>query len=264
MPILYLITVLSGVGPLWYIQMLWLFSMLLLVVRKIEKDRVWNFCSKAPVWSVLMLTIIVYGSAQVLNTPVVTVYRFGIYGFCFFAGYFLFSHEEVMERLCKWWWMFDAASAVLGISYTVRYFGENYAIAPVLNNIHACVYCWFAILGILTTMKNYADISTAFTHWMAKKSWGLYIFHYLPIAVISYDALPEHAPDTPEVLAYLLAGIGAFVGAPLLNELISRIPILRWCVLGMGIGEKTCLRTIWSRFAKSTVTHRTNWQKKSE
>ena len=78
MPILYLITVLSGVGPLWYIQMLWLFSMLLLVVRKIEKDRVWNFCSKAPVWSILMLTIVVYGSAQVLNTPVVTVYRFGM------------------------------------------------------------------------------------------------------------------------------------------------------------------------------------------
>lgn len=37
MPIVYLITVLSGVGPLWYIQMLWLFSILLLVVRKIEK-----------------------------------------------------------------------------------------------------------------------------------------------------------------------------------------------------------------------------------
>ena len=214
------------------IQILWLFSMLLLVVRKIEKDRVWNFCSKAPVWSILMLTIVVYGSAQVLNTPVVTVYRFGIYGFCFFAGYFLFSHEEVMERLCKWWWMFDAASAVLGISYTLRYFGENYAIAPVLNNIHACVYCWFAILGILTTMRNYADISNVFTHWMTKKSWGLYIFHYLPIAVISYE-LHEHAPDTPEVLVYLLVGIGAFVGAFLLNELISRIPILRWCVLGI-------------------------------
>jgi len=67
--------------------------------------------------------------------------------------------------------------------------------------------------------------------------------------VISYE-LHEHAPDTPEVLVYLLVGIGAFVGAFLLNELISRIPILRWCVLGMGIGEKTCLRTIWSRFAK--------------
>ena len=184
-----------------------------------------------------MLTIIIYGSAQVLNTPFVTVYRFGIYGFCFFAGYFLFSHEEVMERLCKWWWMFDLASAVLGISYTVRYFGENYAIAPVLNNIHACVYCWISILGILTTMRNYADISTAFTHWMAKKSWGLYIFHYLPIAVISYE-LHEHAPDTPEMLVYLLVGIGAFMGAFLLDELISRIPILRWCVLGIGKEKK--------------------------
>ena len=120
-PVLYLIAVLSGVGPLWYIQMLCLFSVLLLAVRKMEKDRVWNFCSKAPVWSIVLLAIAVYGSAQVLNTPIVTVYRFGIYGFCFFAGYFLFSHEEVIERLCKLWWLFDLAAAVLGISYTLCY-----------------------------------------------------------------------------------------------------------------------------------------------
>ena len=69
-PVLYLIAVLSGVGPLWYIQMLWLFSVLLLAVRKMEKDRFWNFCSKAPVWSIALLVIVVYGSAQVLNTPV--------------------------------------------------------------------------------------------------------------------------------------------------------------------------------------------------
>lgn len=231
-PVLYLIAVLSGVGPLWYIQMLWLFSVLLLAVRKMEKDRFWNFCSKAPVWSIALLVIVVYGSAQVLNTPVVTVYRFGIYGFSFFAGYFLFSHDEVMERLCKWWWMFDLAAAVLGISYTLRYLGENYAVAPVLNNIHACAYCWFAILGILTTMKHYADTANSFTRWMASQSWGLYIFHYLPIAVIACG-LREHAPNAPEVLVYLLVGIGAFAGAYLLNALISRIPVLRWCILGL-------------------------------
>ncbi len=236
-PVLYLITVLSGVGPLWYIQMLWLFSVLLLAVRKIEKDRVWNFCSKAPVWSIVLLVIAVYAFAQVLNTPIVTVYRFGIYGFCFFAGYFLFSHEEVIERLCKWWWMFDLAAAGLGISYTLRYLGENYAIAPVLNNFHACVYCWFAILGILTTMKIYADTADSFTRWMAKKAWGLYIFHYLLIAVIAYE-LHEHAPDMPEVLVYLLVGIGAFAGAFLLDELIRRVPVLRWCVLGIRKEKK--------------------------
>ncbi len=230
-PVLYLIAALSGVGPLWYIQMLWLFSVLL-AVRKVEKDRVWSFCSKAPVWSIVLLALAVYGSAQVLNTPIVTVYRFGIYGFCFFAGYFLFSHEEVLMRLCRWWWAFDLAAALLGISYTLRYFGENYAAAPVLNNIHACVYCWSAILAILTTMKNFADTANNFTRWMAQKAWGLYIFHYLPIAVIAYE-LHAHAPDTPEALVYLLVGIGAFAGAFLLNELISRVPVLRWCVLGI-------------------------------
>lgn len=81
-------------------------------------------------------------------------------------------------------------------------------------------------------MKNYADTTNSFTRWMAKKSWGIYIFHYLPIAVISYE-LHKHASDTPEVLVYLLVGIGAFAGAFLLNELISRISILRWCVLGI-------------------------------
>ena len=55
--------------------------------------------------------------------------------------------------------------------------------------------------------------------------------------MISYE-LHEHAPNTPEMLVYLLVGIGAFIGAFLLDELISRIPILRWCVLGVGKEKK--------------------------
>ena len=43
---------------------------------------------------------------------------------------------------------------------------------------------------------------------------------------------------TQEMLVYLLVGIGAFMGAFLLDELISRIPILRWCVLGVGKEKK--------------------------
>ena len=47
-------------------------------------------------------------------------------------------------------------------------------------------------------------------------------------------------PTRRQVLVYLLVGTGAFVGAFLLDELISRIPILRWCVLGI-VKEKKCL-----------------------
>lgn len=38
----YVIMAISGIGVLWYIQVLWIFSMLLLLVRKFERDRIWK------------------------------------------------------------------------------------------------------------------------------------------------------------------------------------------------------------------------------
>ena len=39
--VLFLIMCISGTGPLWYIQMLWLFGVLLIGIRKLEKDRLY-------------------------------------------------------------------------------------------------------------------------------------------------------------------------------------------------------------------------------
>ena len=38
----YLIMALSGQGVLWYIQLLWVLTALLLLIRKLEKDRLWT------------------------------------------------------------------------------------------------------------------------------------------------------------------------------------------------------------------------------
>ena len=75
----YLIMVLSGVGILWYIQVLWVLSALLVLLRKIEKDRLYAFGEKAALPVLFLLVIPVWGAAQILNTPVICVYRFGIY-----------------------------------------------------------------------------------------------------------------------------------------------------------------------------------------
>ena len=236
-PILYVIMALSGIGVLWYIQVLWIFSILLLWVINLEKDRLWKLCAHVPVWLIVVMTVFAYGFAQILNTPVVTVYRFGIYGFCFFAGYFIFSHDEVIQRLEKWWYLWDIIAIGLGITYTIIYFGKNYATEPVINNVLACSYCWFAILAILTTMKKYGNKTNSFTAWMSKKSWGLYIFHYLPLAMVSYY-LHIYAPGMSPAIVYILVGISAFLGGYLLYEIISRIPLIRWCVLGIKKEKK--------------------------
>ena len=65
----YVVMAISGIGVLWYIQVLWIFSMLLLLVRKFERDRIWKRGEKTPVWLLILLTVCVYGFAQVLNTP---------------------------------------------------------------------------------------------------------------------------------------------------------------------------------------------------
>ena len=46
----------------YYNMMLWLFSVILVVIRKLEKDRLYSKCEKAPVWLLLLFTIVAYGA----------------------------------------------------------------------------------------------------------------------------------------------------------------------------------------------------------
>ena len=230
--VLYLIMAVSGTGVLWYIQLLWFFSVLLVLIRKLEKDRLYVKCGKANTLVLLLLSVAVYGSAQILNTPMIVVYRFGIYGLGFLIGDFVLSHDEVMERLEKWWLPLVIAATVLGILFVVRYFGKPYAEHSVLDTPLCNLFAWIAVLAVLAFMKKRGSFHNAFTEWMRKKSWGLYVFHYLPLSVCAYY-LHRYAPDMPAALCYLLTAVSAFGGAYLLNEIISRIPVLRWCVLGI-------------------------------
>ncbi len=234
--ILYLIMAVSGTGVLWYIQMLWIFSMLLIPIKKLERGKLYQLSEKANVIFLVALVIPVWLSAQVLNTPIIVVYRFGIYGFCFLLGYFLFANETVMDKLSKYWHILSVLALALGIFYTVCYFGKNYAEQPVVNSPLAIAYGWMAVLAIFAVAKKWGNTTNSVLQWMGQKSFGLYVFHYLPLAVIAYCM--NKYTDIPALLAYVIAGVGAYGGGYLLNEIISRIPFLRWCVLGLKKEKK--------------------------
>jgi hypothetical protein len=42
----------------------------------------------------------------------------------------------------------------------------------------------------------------------------------------------------PALFHYFLTLVAGFAGGVLLYEIISRIPILRWCVLGVGVKKE--------------------------
>ena len=236
-PILFLIMCVSGTGPLWYIQLLWIFSILLLVIRKIDNNRLWHLCGDAGTVAALVLTVVIYGAAQILNTPVIVVYRFGIYGAGFLIGYFVFSHDEVMDRLERNWILLSSLGAASGVLFVVMYWGQSYPDHEVLDTFVCNLFAWLGTLGVLAFMKKCGGFESHFANWMKKRSFGLYVFHYLPIAVSAWY-LKMYAPQLSPFFIYMLVGVSGFGGAFLLNGVIRKIPVIRWCVLGIRKEKK--------------------------
>lgn len=231
-PILYLIMCVSGTGPLWFIQLLWLYSVMLVGIRNMEKDRFYTLCGKANVFVLLLLTMLVWGAAQILNAPMIVVYRFGIYGVAFLIGYFVLSHETVIEKLKKAWVPLVIAAGLFMVGFVCIYWQAPYAEHVVLDTFLCNAYAWIATLAIIAFMSVHGNVDDAICKFMNQQSWGLYLLHYLPLAASAWY-LQDLAINMPPVLVYLLVALFAFVGAYILNAVIRRVPILRWCVLGM-------------------------------
>jgi surface polysaccharide O-acyltransferase-like enzyme len=227
----YLIMAISGQGVLWFAQMLWLFSVMLVGVRKLEKDRGWQLGKKINLPILLLLTGAVWLSAQSGNTPVIVVYRFGLYNTLYFLGYFIFSHQEVMEVVKKNFWLFLVLTLSLGVGFCFYSFGKNYADEPVYRSVLFTSYSWLGCLAILGGFGRYFDFETGFTRWMSRHSFGLYIFHYLGISAV---ALFMAKPGLLAPLSvYLLSTLAGFAVGYLLPMIIARLPFISWAVLGI-------------------------------
>ena len=238
--IIFLIMVASGSGVLWFLHLLWLYSMVLVLLRKIEKGALLRAGSKTPLWLIPLFFFPIYGASQILNTPIVSVYRFAFYFVFFILGYYVFSHDAIMDQLQKYAFVLMIAGAALCVSFSVYYFvirgGMNYADKPVNRGAFFAACAYFGSLAVLAGMARYCDFSTPFTSWMSRKSFGLYVFHYLGISMVAlYIARPGLLPWPVCYLLSLAAGFAFGYG---LYEIISRIPFFRWAVLGIKKEKK--------------------------
>lgn len=233
----YPVFVMSGTGPLWFIQMLFLFSVLLVLIRKIDKkDRIWTFCGKINIVTILLLVFLIWGASQILNMPVLTTYRFGIYGTAYLMGYFIFSHEEVQIAVEKIHIYTLIIAIVLGIAFSLSYFGESYSSQECLTSFLANCYLWAAVLAILGCARKWWNNTSTFATYMTKNSFGFYIMHYLVVQIACYSLY--HYTSFPKALNYLFALVIEFAGTILLYELFRRVPVIRYLVLGIKINKQ--------------------------
>ena len=235
----YGIMAVSGIGPLWFIQLLWLLSLVLLLVRALDKkDRFWTWCGKANIVWIIMLGVLFWlGEQTLIRNPrpesldgLYNLYKPVFYLICFLLGWFVFSHDEVQEKVKNAWKPLLGCAVVAGAVLTVTTFGQNNTSAEYMGTPLNCLYGWLACLALMGWFNAKFDRTGKFAGYMTRSSFGLYIVHYLVIASLGY--MMKMYTQLPPVAMYVILTVAVFTLSPLLYEILHRIPVVRWCVFG--------------------------------
>lgn len=228
----YPIAAVSGIGPLWFAQMLFLFSCFLVGIRFLDReDRLWRLCGGANAALILALFVLLYASSRVGNVPVLTMYRFGIYFVSFLIGYLVFSHEEVMARVERMRHAALLLAVASGIAYTFVYGGTDYTQDSCLQSPLTNFYLWVVVLSVFGFGRKYWNWDTPFTRYMSKSSFGVYVLHYPLLLLVCYGLCTYF--DLSVEVQYLIALVLPIPLTFATYELLRRVPLVRFLVLGI-------------------------------
>lgn len=229
----YFIYCLMGIGPLWYCHVLFIGSLLIVLLRKIDKkDKISVLLKKVNLPILFLLVFAVWGSSHILNASLIAVYRFGIYLFMMLLGYYIFYNQEIVKKLEKISIPLCIISVIIGVAYVMKYYGVNYADSTVLQGLFTNIYLWISILAILGIGSKYLNFKNKFTEYMTKNNFNIYILHYTVVLLIGHVVVKYL--HLPFILNYIIILIGTIILLPGLIGLVKRIPVLRYLILGIS------------------------------
>lgn len=237
----YFMCALSGIGPLWFIQLLWVLGLVLLILHAIDgKDKFYNLCGKANMVVIVLLGILFWiGEKTLIMSPraesldgLYNLYKPLFYIFPFLMGYFVFSHDKIQETLAKFWIPMMVFAVIAGSVLIITTFGQDNTTPRYLGSPLNCLYGWLMCLAMMGWFKAKFDYTGKFAGYMTKSSFGIYVVHYLVIASVGSYMYFNMREQLPPFAMYLILTVAVFAISPLIYEGLHRIPFIRWCVFG--------------------------------
>lgn len=236
----YMISTFSGTGALWFCQVLFISSLVLLLIKKIDfsinKNEEKFFVVGKNAICLFVLFFLFWGFSKILILPFITCYRFGFYTIAFLAGYYIFSQEKIIQTVEKFRFISLVLMILSLIFYIKKSYGTYYADDKLLKTWYTNLYAYFSVLTILGFSTKYLNFSNPFTQFCSKNSFAVYVLH-IPVLLVSLRILSKTTMSLG-LKYFLLFFVGIFISTGL-GLIIKRIPILRYIVLG-----ETTIKTI--------------------
>jgi peptidoglycan/LPS O-acetylase OafA/YrhL len=117
---------------------------------------------------------------------------------------------------------FLIAGLITGFLQAYLVWGMSFQVS--VNHWIVMLYTWLMILGIMGCARRWLNQDNRLTHFMTKRSFGIYLFHYVPMVYFAYYLTT--AFEFPALINYILVFILSFAASILIYELLIRISVL--------------------------------------
>lgn len=222
----------NTIGQLWFLLELFFLSLIFLPLFMLAKKRgrFYDLCGKVRPWQLLLFYLPVLGASYLFIYPY-PVFKTGLYGLLFLLGFFIFSHDGVLDRLSKLKMPLTITAAFLNAFYAFsvvsQVCGHTFPWTKILyyEKPVQMALCWITILAVLAAAPKHLNFSNRFTAYMNKASFPVYIFHQSLLLLIVDRVLDW---NLPAILDYFVIGILCYIASFAAYELVRRIPGLRY------------------------------------
>jgi len=221
-----------NIGPLWFLLQLFIVSLVLLLIRKIDKnDRLWTLAGKTNIFVLLLLFLPFWGSSFLLNTPLLTTFRNGIYLFVFLSGYYFFSQDKIIGIIVKYKYLLLIAGLVLGIIQVYCFYGKNFSDNNFLQHPLTNLYAWIMMMAILGSAQKHFNFTNNLLNYLKSRSFLWYLCHFPIMPFTAYIITTFF--EFPMVFNYFLLFFIALAITIVFCEIVRLIPVLRYFLFGI-------------------------------
>lgn len=180
-PVLFVIMFCIGMGHMWFLLELYCISLVFIPLKNLITKLKIHF-ERTGIVTLLLFMIPLYFSAQVLN--LLEVFRNLFYLLLFLLGYFVISEDTVQEKLERYKYPLLIAALALYFPQGLQSMGHGFAVSA--KTPLAVAYGYIMCLALIGIGKSFLNFENKFTKYMLKRSFWVYLFHYLPMLIIAY------------------------------------------------------------------------------